>query len=83
MYEALDTFLNHHTTWSSRHENDQERFFCAIKPLVEHPDFNPDLMGEYMRRKAEGTLEAQALDREIRYYVAAAWAVRRYLRARC
>jgi len=82
MYEAMDTFLAPRT-WSSRHENDQERFFCALRTIIDKPDFKADSMGEYMRKKAAGSIVADALDREVRHYVAAAWAVWRFLRAKC
>ena len=77
MYEAMDSFLDLRT-WSSRHEEDQRRFFRALGTIIDQREFNADAMGEYMRRKAAETITPDALDREVRYYVAAAWAVYRY-----
>ena len=82
MYEAFDSFLET-DTWHSGHPSDEDRFFQALALEVGTPDFDPDRMGDYMRSRC-GILRYDvnvALNHAIDGYVAAAWAVRRYLEA--
>jgi hypothetical protein len=81
MYEAFNSFLAT-DTWHTA--NDEERFFKALALEVGKPDFNADSMGAYMRSRCGihryddvNVAFNHAIDR----YVAAAWAVREYLRA--
>ena len=70
-------------TWHTSHPFDEERFFKALHQIVREPNFNPDEMGEYMRQKVgvsqddDDNTYNQAIDG----YVAAAWAVKDYLKA--
>ena len=82
MYEAMDGFLNG-PNWHTLHPSDQEQFCCVLRTIIDREGFNADSMGEYMRQRAEGTLDPQTLDTVIRHYRAAAWAVWRYRNARC
>ena len=80
MYEAFDSFLAT-DTWHTGHATDEKRFFEALALEVSKPDFNPDGMGAYMRAK-RGIHRYDvnvAFNRAIDGYIAAAWAVRRYL----
>jgi hypothetical protein len=83
MYEAMDSFLNI-PTWHTKHAADQERFFCALRSIVKNPGFNADMMGGHMRQFILARHGSNPhYDEVIRYYVAAAWAVSRYLSAKC
>ena len=82
LYEAFDNFLNL-DTWHTNHANDDERFFLALGEVIDNPKFNPDELGEYMRQKKRVYRDDEqihfnsAIDRR----VAAAWAVKEYLKA--
>ncbi len=84
MYEAFDAFLRV-PTWYTRHPNDKQRFFCALRTVVGEPDFHPDDFGDYMDRKreepnsAQANLTQEAYDEARDHYVQAAWAVKGYL----
>ena len=82
LYEAFDDFL-HVDTWHTRHPNDEERFFVALEKVVKIPKFNPDDLGEYMRQKKRVSRDDEQLhfNTAIDHYVAAAWAVKDYLKA--
>lgn len=88
MYEAFDSFLRIQT-WYTTHEADQQRFFCALRSVVNNEGFAPDELGRYMDRKrneedpALANLTDDAYNEARDYYVAAAWAVKRYLEANC
>ena len=84
MYEALDSFLRI-GTWHTREAPDQERFFCALKTIINRPGFHPEEMGAYMKRKLEqqGYPEDHAFHDVRLRYVHDAWAVKRYLEANC
>lgn len=70
-------------TWHISHPYDKERFFKALHQMIREPNFNPDEMGEYMRRKAcvsrddDDNVYNQAIDD----YVTAAWTLKDYLKA--
>ena len=78
MYEEFDQFLQR-TTWHTRHATDEEQFFAALRRVVTDRAFNPEKMGEYMTARGQGSLNEEALGEAVEHYVAAAWAVRRYL----
>jgi hypothetical protein len=82
MYQAFDKFLNV-DTWHTRHPNDEGRFFVVLHSVVGNPDFNPDSLGEYMRQKKNVSRDDKehGFNYAIDHYVAAAWAVRDYLKA--
>jgi hypothetical protein len=83
MYEAFDDFLLT-DTWYTIHPLDIRRFYKALNTVVRQDEFNPDKMGQYMRRKLGISDEEtgnitfySAVDR----YRANAWAVKDYLEA--
>jgi hypothetical protein len=82
LYEAFDNFLNV-DTWHTRHANDEHRFFVALCQVIDNPKFNPDEMGEYMRQKKRVSRDDEQMhfNVAIDFYVAAAWAVKGYLKA--
>lgn len=82
MYGNLDSFLNV-STWYTQHPCDEQRFFCALRKIVYDPDFNADRMGEYIVQKLnlKSLPEDHGHNNALNYYVAAAWAVKRYLEA--
>jgi hypothetical protein len=82
MYEAFDKFLQA-DTWHTRHPSDEERFFVALEKVVKKPGFNPDDLGEYIRQKKALSRddEENSFNIATDHYVAAAWAVKDYLRA--
>ena len=82
MYEAFDSFLAS-DSWHASHATDDEGFFRALALEVGRPDFDPDAMGAYLRFHCgiQRYDENVALNHAIDGYVAAAWAVRRYLQA--
>jgi hypothetical protein len=49
-YEVFNSFLDV-DTWHTGHPNDDERFHGALDQVVENPDFEPEKMGEYMRKR--------------------------------
>ncbi|AZS22322.1 hypothetical protein [Caulobacter sp. FWC26] len=78
MYETFDRFLAT-DTWHTTHDNDQERFYVALSQVIDHPDFNPDQMGEYMRRaKNVDRASEDGFGPRIDSLVTAAWAIRDY-----
>jgi hypothetical protein len=82
LYAAFDNFLGVET-WHTRHPSDEQRFFIALNKVVTDPKFNPDNLGQYMREK-KGILRddgEHAFNVAIDHYVAAAWAVKDYLKA--
>lgn len=50
MYDAFDGFLRV-DTWHTQHRLDEERFFRALRTVVERNDFNPDALGTYIDEK--------------------------------
>lgn len=82
MYEAFDNFLAM-DTWHTRHPLDEKRFFIALNKVVTEPKFNADELGRYMREKKNVARddEKNTFNADIDHYVAAAWAVREYLKA--
>lgn len=85
MYDAFDGFLRV-DTWHTQHRLDEERFFRALRTVVERNDFNPDALGTYIdEKRAEREFRLTDLSEEQyetarAYYVAAARAVFTYLR---
>lgn len=83
MYEAFDSFLRV-PTWHTRHANDEERFFCVLRTVVGNAQFSPEAMGDHFDQSpARRNLTAEAYDQARGHYVAAAWAIKRYLQASC
>jgi len=78
MYEEFDQFLQR-TTWHTMHSMDEEQFFSALRRVVTDRAFNPEKMGEYMTARGRGSLTDEPLADAVEHYVAAAWAVRKYL----
>ena len=78
MHEVFDDF-HLVKTWYTHHQSDEERFFAALKNVVNHEDFNPDQMGQYITEHAEHSLDEGAISDSVDYYVAAAWPVKKYL----
>ena len=77
-YEVFDSFLRV-KTWQTPHPVDDKRFFRCIHEVVEHPDFNAEAMGDYMRDvKGVDSHEHHYAER-IRDLVSKAWAVGEYL----
>ena len=81
MYEEFNPFLDVET-WHTRHAEDEERFFRALRRVVGNPRFNPDEMGEHMRARlrVDRNDDENPFNEAIDHYVAAAWAVRTFLR---
>ena len=78
MYDIFDRFLAI-DTWHTNHDNDQSRFYSALSQVIDHPNFNPDRMGEYMRSKKNVDRDAEdGFGPDIDRLVTAAWAVRDY-----
>ena len=81
MYEAFDRFLAV-STWYTKHPNDEERFFHALRSVVRNDLFSPDALGDYIRQKAGVSRDdGHPYNDVIDDYVAAAWAVKDYLKA--
>lgn len=82
MYQAFDDFLAM-DTWYTRHPLDEKRFFVALSKVVSDPKFSADELGRYMRQKKNVAQDDQqnTFNIDIDHYVAAAWAVRDYLKA--
>jgi hypothetical protein len=82
MYQAFDDFLAM-DTWHTREHYDYKRFFVALSKVVSDPKFSADELGRYMRDKKNVARddEENPFNADIDHYVAAAWAVRDYLKA--
>jgi hypothetical protein len=81
LYEAFDNFLEV-GTWHTRHPSDEGRFFVVLHTVVKDPRFNPDQLGEYIRQKKKISRDDEnLLNVAVDQYVAAAWAVKDYLKA--
>jgi hypothetical protein len=82
LYEAFDNFLEI-DTWHTHHPTDEQRFFTALNKVVTNPKFNPDNLGQYIRGKKGVSRDdgENAFNVAIDNYVAAAWAVKDYLKA--
>jgi len=82
MYRTFDNFLAR-DSWHTRHPRDETQFFVALDSVVKESQFNPDKMGLYMRQKTHPPVNTKdhSFDIAIEHYVAAAWAVKRYLAA--
>jgi hypothetical protein len=76
MYDVFDEFLTTQT-WHTMSHSDGDRFFCALRSVVEDPEFRPERMRQYMLRRAPEHEEA------IDDYVKLAVAVVGYVRAQC
>ena len=81
MYEAFDKFLAR-GTWHTQHQLDEDFFFVSLASVIKDPKFNPDALGEYIRQKTGVSRDDREnlLNVGIDRYVAAAWAVRGYLK---
>ncbi len=79
MFEVFDDFL-HTGTWHTHHHEDENRFYCALKLIVERPDFSAEKMRDYM---AAHQSVAGEYGEEINDYVIAAETVRAFVKARC
>ena len=83
MYGVFDDFLRV-PTWHTKHPVDEDRFYTALRQVVRRENFYPDNLGEYMDQKRAdgelGDLTDEAYDDARAYYVAAAHAVKAYLR---
>ena len=83
MYEVFDTFLKP-DSWHTREAPDRDRFYCALRAVASNPQFRPEDMGDYFdRSSARSKVNADKYQEARRYYVAAAWAVKRFLEAEC
>jgi hypothetical protein len=82
LYETFDNFLNV-DTWHTRHPFDEQRFFIELHKVIKDPQFNPDNLAEYIREKKNVSRDDREnlLNVAIDDYVAAAWAVKDYLKA--
>ncbi len=82
LYEAFDKFLAL-DTWHTRHPSDQRRFYIALSSVIKDPQFNPDRLGEYIRKKKTVSRDNQEdlLNIAIDGWVTSAWAVKDYLEA--
>ena len=80
MYQAFDKFLKT-PTWHTPHAFDTNRFNNALALVVDEDDFNPDAMGEYMRKNGQKMTmdKPDVFDKAIDRLVAKAWAVKDYL----
>ncbi|MGR9078128.1 hypothetical protein [Rhizobium leguminosarum] len=80
MYQAFDSFLNVET-WFTSNPNDERRFYLCLQGVVRDEDFNPDAMGDYIRRKVGVTSRdgSHPFEMTINNLVRQAWAVRDYL----
>ena len=50
MYEALNEFTTGNT-WPSLHWEDEERFYRGISQIVGNPDFTPQGVRAYIKRR--------------------------------
>jgi hypothetical protein len=83
MYDVFDSFLAI-DTWHTLQPADQERFFCALRKVINNRNFSPDGLAEHFDRSpARKSLDEDAYLHARDYYVAAAAVVKRYLVARC
>jgi hypothetical protein len=80
MYEAIDPFLDV-DTWHSTHPEDEARFYRCLQRIIANPDFNADDLGAYIDAKCATFSGDEFWGESRNRYVAAAWAVRRYLQA--
>jgi hypothetical protein len=78
LYEPFDFFLDV-DTWYTRHPRDDERFFAALRKVVNKEEFDPDAMREYMARKLNVSRNDEHLNSALDHYRAAAFAVKTYL----
>ncbi len=82
MYAAFDNFLQT-DTWHTTHPMDEKRFIKALAAIVKDRDFNPDEMGNYMRRLTKSPTNVEDQDHPyedaIQRLVTKAWAVKEYL----
>jgi len=80
MYEAMEDFIAV-PTWHTRHPEDERRFFAALNRIVDDEDFNADQMGEFFAQRLglDNLPEDHSFNVASEHYVAAAWAVRRFL----
>jgi hypothetical protein len=82
MYSTFSSFLQT-DTWHSHHDTDVIWFMQMLGDVIDHPDFDPDAMGDYFLEKLgigsdqRGEGLALAVDK----YVADAWAVKEFLTA--
>lgn len=79
MYEVFDNFLNT-PTWHTNHDNDQGRFYQALKTVVENPNFNPEEMGNYFRETKQVSSEDHPYADRIDDLVKSAWNVLDFLK---
>lgn len=81
-YKAFDKFLALET-WHTRHGFDEERFFAALHEALKDKAFDAEKMGEYFREKTRTANAGKEppYEQAIAHYVAAAWAVKGYLKA--
>ena len=73
MYDVFDKFLSRET-WHTTHALDDQAFYVCLQKVVTAPDFSPDTMGEYFRKK-----KGQAFEHRIDDLTSKAWGIREYL----
>jgi hypothetical protein len=79
-YRIFDPFLNR-DTWHTSHPLDDKAFFRCLRQVVEHPDFNPEAMGEHFRQMKDVDSEDHPFAEQIDDLVRKAWTVREFLQA--
>jgi hypothetical protein len=79
-YNVFDPFLACQT-WHTSHPLDEQRFFKCLSKVVDHPDFNPESMGDYIRGKQNIDTDEHHFTEAVHDLVRKAWAVYDYLKA--
>lgn len=79
MYDAFDRYLARET-WFTGHDLEDREFNACLALVVDHPDFSPEKMGEYMTAHVghddKDGVYSKAIDRRI----GEAYAIRDFLR---
>ena len=80
MYQAFDAYLSR-DNWHSDQDVDDEVFHRDLALVIDRPDFDPDHMGDYMRRARGLSSNSQdPVAGVIENRVRDAWAVKTFRR---
>lgn len=80
-YSVFDSFCKI-PTWDTPHALDEQRFYLALKQVIDDSTFSPEEMGDYIRQNHASPIwpkSSENLEAVIERLVANAWAVKSFM----
>lgn len=79
MYQAFDRFLKS-ASWFTSHASEDRTFYECLSTVVDDPSFDPQKMGEHMKKTVGPDDEEGMYYQAIDHRVTEAYAIRDFLR---